>query len=177
MRGGGGVGPVTRQPRARGRAAPGGARRPTGGRCRGGGGGRGGPPEAGGGGGRRGGGRGERRRRGAPFPPPAGARAEAPPPPPPRARGGGGGGAVRSGRSWRAGWTGRAGGGARRRPAILQGDPGMARFGFAPDEVGALLDRPDALAGLDLRLVMSHLACAGEPDSPVNAAQLSVFRA
>jgi alanine racemase len=52
----------------------------------------------------------------------------------------------------------------------------MARFGFAPDEAHALLDRPDAFAGLDLRLVMSHLACSGEPDSPVNAAQRAVFR-
>jgi alanine racemase len=66
---------------------------------------------------------------------------------------------------------------AKRLPTILQIDTGMARFGFAPDEAHALLDRPDAFAGLDLRLVMSHLACAGEPDSPVNAAQLSVFRA
>ncbi len=80
-------------------------------------------------------------------------------------------------RSQLDGWQGLARRRARRLPAILQVDTGMARFGFAPDEVGALLDRPDALAGLDLRLVMSHLACAGEPDSPVNAAQLSVFRA
>ena len=64
----------------------------------------------------------------------------------------------------------------RRLPAILQIDSGMARFGFPPDDAHALLDRPDALAGLDLRMVMSHLACAGEPDSPVNAAQRAVFQ-
>ena len=64
----------------------------------------------------------------------------------------------------------------RRLPAILQIDTGMARFGFARDEVGALLDRPDAFTGLDLRMVMSHLACAGEPDSPVNATQRAVFQ-
>ncbi|MGH1588074.1 alanine racemase [Methylobacterium phyllosphaerae] len=65
----------------------------------------------------------------------------------------------------------------RRLPAILQIDTGMARFGFAPDEACALVDRPDAFTGLDLQMVMSHLACAGEPDSPVNAAQRAVFQA
>ncbi|WP_449409400.1 alanine racemase [Methylobacterium komagatae] len=63
----------------------------------------------------------------------------------------------------------------RRLPAILQIDSGMARFGFDPAEAAALLDAPDALDGLSLRLVMSHLACADAPDGPANAAQLSTF--
>ncbi|WP_345822528.1 alanine racemase [Methylobacterium fujisawaense] len=78
-------------------------------------------------------------------------------------------------RSQRDGWQGLARRLDRRLPAILQIDSGMARFGFAAEEACALLDAPDAFAGLDLRLVMSHLACAGEPDSPVNAAQRAVF--
>ncbi|WP_457105368.1 alanine racemase [Methylobacterium sp. P5_C11] len=79
--------------------------------------------------------------------------------------------------SQRDGWQGLARRLDRRLPAILQIDTGMARFGFAPDEACALVDRPDTFAGLDLRLVMSHLACAGEPDSPVNAAQRAAFQA
>ncbi|KOX54215.1 alanine racemase [Streptomyces purpurogeneiscleroticus] len=78
-------------------------------------------------------------------------------------------------RSQRDGWQGLARRLDRRLPAILQIDSGMARFGFAAEEACALLDAPDALAGLDLQLVMSHLACAGELDSPVNAAQRAVF--
>ncbi|MGO4834741.1 alanine racemase, partial [Rhizobiaceae sp. 2RAB30] len=60
-------------------------------------------------------------------------------------------------------------------PAALEGDSGMARLGMAPDEVEAVSADPDALAGIELRLVMSHLACADEPASPANAAQRVAF--
>ncbi|MBC9072114.1 alanine racemase [Thauera sp. CAU 1555] len=62
-------------------------------------------------------------------------------------------------------------------PAVLQVDTGMARLGLAPQELDALCADPDALRGVDLRCVMSHLASAEEPANPVNAQQLQRFRA
>jgi len=76
----------------------------------------------------------------------------------------------------RAAWCALASRLERRLPAILQIDSGMARFGFSPDEAAACLDT-GGFDGLDLRLVMSHLACADQPDDPANAAQRMVFDA
>lgn len=67
-------------------------------------------------------------------------------------------------------WKSAAGKGA---PAAIQADTGMARIGMAPEDFRALT-RAD-LDRLDLRLVMSHLACADEPDNPANARQLEAF--
>jgi alanine racemase len=58
-------------------------------------------------------------------------------------------------------------------PAALQFDTGMSRLGAPAEEVAQLRARAD----LDVRLVMSHLACADEPLHPANAAQLAAFRA
>jgi alanine racemase len=55
--------------------------------------------------------------------------------------------------------------------AALHIDTGMNRLGVRPDELGALPVTPR------FSLVMSHLACADEPTHPLNAAQLSAFRA
>jgi alanine racemase len=63
----------------------------------------------------------------------------------------------------------------RRLPAALQVDSGMSRLGMAPAEVEAVSRNPEALAGIELELVMSHLACADEPDNPANAAQRAAF--
>ncbi|MBX3583991.1 MAG: alanine racemase [Rhizobiaceae bacterium] len=71
--------------------------------------------------------------------------------------------------SWRA--AGRRLG--RQLPVAIQIDSGMSRLGMPPSEVGSLA--PDALEGLDLRLVMSHLACADEPENPANEAQRNAF--
>jgi alanine racemase len=60
-----------------------------------------------------------------------------------------------------------------RLPAAVQIDTGMCRLGFAPAEIAAL-DHA-LLAPLDLRLVMSHLACAEEPDNPLNERQRTRF--
>lgn len=57
-------------------------------------------------------------------------------------------------------------------PAVLQVDSGMNRLGVPKAELDAL----DGLAALDLRFVMSHLACADDPGHPANAAQLGHFR-
>lgn len=54
----------------------------------------------------------------------------------------------------------------------VQLDSGMNRLGMEPAEWAAL--RADLEAG-PLTLVMSHLACADEPDHPQNAAQLACF--
>jgi alanine racemase len=57
-------------------------------------------------------------------------------------------------------------------PFGVQLDTGMNRLGMEPTEWAAL--REIAL-GQDPRLVMSHLACADEPDHPMNARQLDTF--
>lgn len=62
-------------------------------------------------------------------------------------------------------------------PAVLQIDTGMSRLGLAPAEVAAVADDGTAFAGLDIRFVMSHLACADEPLHPASAAQLAAFQA
>jgi len=47
----------------------------------------------------------------------------------------------------------------------LQLDSGMARLGLQPEELDQVRD------GMDVRLVMSHLACADEPEHPANESQ------
>ena len=74
-----------------------------------------------------------------------------------------------------AAWRNAAKRGGGRLPAAIQVDSGMSRLGMAPAEVAAVAADPDALAGIDLRLVMSHLACADEPGHSANRAQLGEF--
>ncbi|RIY02430.1 alanine racemase [Aureimonas flava] len=62
-------------------------------------------------------------------------------------------------------------------PAAIQVDSGMSRLGLAPGEVAGLVGDPSRLDGIETVLVMSHLACADEPDHPANAAQLAAFEA
>ncbi len=59
--------------------------------------------------------------------------------------------------------------------AALMIDTGLNRLGVTPEEAHALAASPDRLRGVDLSLVMSHLACADQPDHPMNAAQRSRF--
>jgi len=75
------------------------------------------------------------------------------------------------------GWTGLSRRVGRALPAILQVDSGMARLGLSPAEVDRLVQDPARLGGIGLRAVMSHLACADEPDHPANQAQLAQFEA
>jgi alanine racemase len=58
-------------------------------------------------------------------------------------------------------------------PFGLQLNTGMNRAGIAEADWPAIADRTLALAPT---LVLSHLACADEPDHPLNAAQLAAFR-
>ncbi|WP_274626929.1 alanine racemase [Arvimicrobium flavum] len=60
-------------------------------------------------------------------------------------------------------------------PAALQVDSGMSRLGLSPHEVERLAATPALLSGVQLVLVMSHLACADEPDNPVNRLQRDNF--
>ncbi len=63
----------------------------------------------------------------------------------------------------------------RRLPAALHLDTGMNRLGMPEVEVEALAHAPNLLAAFDTTLVMSHLACADHPSSPMNEAQRERF--
>ena len=58
-------------------------------------------------------------------------------------------------------------------PFALQLDTGMNRLGFEPADWDVIRD--EALSA-GPELVMSHLACADEPEHPMNATQLAAFR-
>jgi alanine racemase len=62
-------------------------------------------------------------------------------------------------------------------PAALQFDTGMSRMGLAPSDVGRLCADPVLLSGIEPALLMSHLACADEPDHPLNDSQRQRFAA
>jgi alanine racemase len=55
------------------------------------------------------------------------------------------------------------------KPAALHFDTGMSRLGFHRDT------DPGAFAGLNIALVMTHLACADTPEHPLNDAQRKRF--
>ena len=61
--------------------------------------------------------------------------------------------------------------------AALQVDTGMSRLGLQPAPAVALAAHPSLPSELDLRLLMTHLACADEPDCAANGEQLARFRA
>ena len=76
-----------------------------------------------------------------------------------------------------AAWRRAAAASGGKLPAALQVDSGMARLGMAPAEVELVAADPRALEGISVDLVMSHLACADEPDNPANALQRRNFEA
>src|SRR5262249_3753389 len=55
-------------------------------------------------------------------------------------------------------------------PFALHVDTGMNRLGLSLKEV-------EGLRNVHPQLVMSHLACANEPENPMNARQLKAFKA
>lgn len=59
--------------------------------------------------------------------------------------------------------------------AAVQVDSGMSRLGLAPEDLDALLTEIDFQHDLNVVLVMSHLACADEPEHPANQDQLARF--
>jgi alanine racemase len=62
--------------------------------------------------------------------------------------------------------------------AAIHVDTGMNRSGLSASEVGDLsANARKALSGINLNLIMSHLACADDPDHGQNRRQLERFRA
>src|SRR6478672_7539973 len=60
--------------------------------------------------------------------------------------------------------------------AALHFDTGMNRLGLGPEEAPGLAARMAAMPNHGITLVMSHFACADEPDHPLNAKQIRDFR-
>ncbi|WP_412058272.1 alanine racemase [Bartonella sp. DGB2] len=65
----------------------------------------------------------------------------------------------------------------KRFPAILQVDSGMNRLGLDQDEQATLLQNLNIFKDIDIKYIISHLACADQSDHPTNKAQLSKFKA
>ena len=61
-------------------------------------------------------------------------------------------------------------------PAALHLDSGMNRLGLGAGDVGAIAKNPDLLSGVNISLVMSHLACSDEQKNPMNQEQLTSFK-
>jgi alanine racemase len=59
--------------------------------------------------------------------------------------------------------------------ALLHLDTGMNRLGLRAADVAALRERKDLLDALAVDFVVTHLACADEPEHPLNAEQLARF--
>ena len=74
-------------------------------------------------------------------------------------------------------WSAACARAGRRLPAAVQVDSGMSRMGLSPADLAALGDPHAWLTSFEPVLVMSHLACADEPDQPMNAAQRARFDA
>lgn len=74
------------------------------------------------------------------------------------------------------GWAEFCRGRGRRLPCGLHVDTGINRLGFSPPEFASLVDDRPTIQGLEISLLMSHLACADEPAQPMNARQLATFR-
>lgn len=60
-------------------------------------------------------------------------------------------------------------------PAALQIDTGITRLGFSSQEAKMLAEDPAALAGVDLRLLVSHLGCSFEEGHTLTRRQLAEF--
>ncbi|PCJ30375.1 MAG: alanine racemase [Alphaproteobacteria bacterium] len=64
------------------------------------------------------------------------------------------------------------------RPACaIHFDTGINRLGLSPKETAQFINDVGARKGLDISLIMSHLACSDDPENPMNAQQLADFKA
>ncbi len=61
--------------------------------------------------------------------------------------------------------------------AAIQFDTGMSRLGLPGNEVDRLVEQTEYLSWFHPTLLMSHLACAEQPNHPLNQEQLRRFRA
>ncbi len=73
-------------------------------------------------------------------------------------------------------WAARARDEGRTLTADLHVDTGMRRYGLPPGELDRLTANPSLLDGVEIGVLMSHLACAEQADHPLNAEQLETFR-
>lgn len=62
-----------------------------------------------------------------------------------------------------------------RLPAAVQVDSGMSRLGLPPRDVEVIASDSEILRSFDLRLVLSHLACADECEHAANEKQRGAF--
>jgi len=60
-------------------------------------------------------------------------------------------------------------------PAALHIDTGLNRLGLGMDAMAILKERPALLGAFPLSLVLSHLACADQPEHPLNEKQRGQF--
>jgi alanine racemase len=65
----------------------------------------------------------------------------------------------------------------RKLPCALHVDTGINRLGFSMSEFAALLDDNFTMEGLNVGLLMSHLACADDAAHPMNRRQAEAFNA
>ncbi len=72
-------------------------------------------------------------------------------------------------------WRELAGGLGKTLAADIHVDTGMSRLGLPPDEWEVLTADGERLAGIAVAFLMSHLACADEPEHPLNRRQLETF--
>lgn len=72
-------------------------------------------------------------------------------------------------------WSGVCKADNKRHPALLHVDTGMNRLGLSAKDATRLFSDKTALQALDIRYIMSHLACADEPNNPMNSAQRALL--
>src|SRR5260221_7271360 len=63
----------------------------------------------------------------------------------------------------------------RKLPCALHVDTGINRLGFSMGEFASLLEDNFTMAGINISLLMSHLACADDPPHPLNGRQREAF--
>lgn len=64
----------------------------------------------------------------------------------------------------------------KKMPVAIHVDSGLNRLGMPLDEVQKIHKNPDLLGGLDLQLIMSHLAIPALANHPMNQTQLDAFK-
>lgn len=69
-------------------------------------------------------------------------------------------------------WAAHARAAGRALPAAIHLDTGMSRLGLPGGEVETLIAEPQRLDGLELVLMISHLACSDDPEHEANRRQL-----
>lgn len=65
----------------------------------------------------------------------------------------------------------------RKLPCAIHVDTGINRLGFSMPEFDSLLSDGFTMGGLNVTLLMSHLACADDPSHPLNQRQRAAFAA